>query len=84
MQPRSPVNVYIAMFPVEQIVQAEQQVPPLNLEMTMGTLYDALIHLSPVREAELLHGYERYKAALATILHQNSKIPMRNPSAKQG
>lgn len=34
----------------------------------MSKLYDALVDLSPVREAQLLEGYERYEAVLATIL----------------
>jgi hypothetical protein len=34
----------------------------------MSKLYDTLVDLSPVREAELLQGYERYEGVLATIL----------------
>jgi hypothetical protein len=34
----------------------------------MGVLYDALESLSPVHDAEILDGYRRYEAQLATIL----------------
>jgi hypothetical protein len=34
----------------------------------MSKLYDTLVDLSPVREAQLLEGYERYEAILAAIL----------------
>jgi hypothetical protein len=34
----------------------------------MGTLYDALVHLSPAHDAEILDGYRRYEELLATIL----------------
>lgn len=34
----------------------------------MGVLYSALERLSPVHDAEVLDGYRRYEALLATIL----------------
>ncbi len=34
----------------------------------MNTLYDALVNLSPVHDAELLEGYQRYASLLATVL----------------
>jgi hypothetical protein len=34
----------------------------------MGTLYDALVSLSPAHDAEILDGYRRYESLLATIL----------------
>ena len=34
----------------------------------MGLLYDTLIDLAPERDPELLNGYQRYEAQLATIL----------------
>lgn len=34
----------------------------------MSKLYDALVELSPVRDPQLLEGYERYEAVLAEIL----------------
>ena len=34
----------------------------------MGVLYDVLVGLSPVRDAELLDGYQVYESALASVL----------------
>jgi hypothetical protein len=34
----------------------------------MGVLYDTLLDLAPERDSELLDGYERYEAQLASIL----------------
>ncbi|MCC6456242.1 MAG: hypothetical protein IT328_14910 [Caldilineaceae bacterium] len=34
----------------------------------MGALYDALVNLSSVRDAEILDGYRRYESLLETIL----------------
>lgn len=34
----------------------------------MGALYDALVSLSPVHDAEVLDGYRRYEDLLTTIL----------------
>jgi hypothetical protein len=34
----------------------------------MGALYDALVNLSPVRDAEILDGYRRYESLLEDIL----------------
>ena len=33
----------------------------------MGALYDALVALAPVRDAEILQGYRRYEASLASV-----------------
>jgi hypothetical protein len=54
----------------------------------MGILYDTLTELAPERDRELLEGYQRYEAQLATILtpaqmetyagyiHQRREIPV--------
>jgi hypothetical protein len=54
----------------------------------MGLLYDTLVDLAPERDPELLDGYQRYEAQLATILtpvqmdtyatyiHQRREIPV--------
>lgn len=54
----------------------------------MGLLYDTLVDLAPERDPELLDGYQRYEALLATILtplqmdtyatyiHQGREIPV--------
>ncbi|MCC6167367.1 MAG: hypothetical protein IT329_09090 [Caldilineaceae bacterium] len=34
----------------------------------MGILYDTLVRLSPVHDAEMLEGYRRYETALNTVL----------------
>lgn len=34
----------------------------------MGILYETLVRLSPVHDAEILEGYRRYETALSTIL----------------
>lgn len=34
----------------------------------MGVVYDALLELSPARDAELLDGYRRYESLLAGVL----------------
>lgn len=34
----------------------------------MGTLYDALVALAPVRDAEILDGYRRYEASVSRVL----------------
>jgi hypothetical protein len=34
----------------------------------MGALYDALVALAPVRDAEILDGYRRYEASVAGVL----------------
>lgn len=34
----------------------------------MGAVYDALVSLAPEHDPELLKGYERYEALLATLL----------------
>lgn len=36
----------------------------------MGALYEALVNLSPVHDAEVLDGYARYETLLTTVLTQ--------------
>ena len=50
----------------------------------MGALYQALERLSPVREAEVLEGYERYEAALAAILTPDQMETYANYLAQAG